>query len=67
MIDGRTIRFTVYDDHTLSTCGPFSQPFKHEKLNYMIEMHGKILKPAQLKDLRNFINEATNPPQLSLF
>lgn len=67
MIDGRTIRFTVNEDHTLSSCGPFHAPYKHEDLNFMLEMHSKILTPNQLKDVRKFINESREPEQLSLF
>ena len=67
MIDGRTITFTVEETKVWSICGPFRASYKHENINYMLDMHNKILKPTQLKEIRNFINEAREPEQLNLF
>ncbi len=67
MIDGRTITFTVEEEKVWSICGPFRAGYKHADINYMIMMHGKILKPTQLKEVRAFINESREPEQLSLF
>jgi hypothetical protein len=67
MIDGRTIKFTILEFEVLSTCGPFNAKYKRTDVNHMLEMHDKILTANQLKDVRKFINEATEPPQLSLF
>jgi len=67
MIDGRTIRFLVDDQYIWSICGPFRAKYPHADLNKMIDLHSKILTPKQLKDVKAFVTELREPPQLSLF
>lgn len=66
-VDNRIITFTVTDENVSTTCGIFKAKYKHNELNFMLEMHSKILTSTQIKNLRNFITESREPPQMSLF
>lgn len=66
-VDNRVITFTVTDENVSTNCGVFKASYKHNELNFMLEMHSKILTSAQIKDLRKFITESREPPQMSLF
>lgn len=67
MKDGRTIEVIVEKELIHCMCGQFKTTFKHSEVNYMLDMHSKVLSPTQLKDLRKFINESQEPEQLNLF
>lgn len=67
MKDNRIIKFVVTQEHVISQCGPFYANYKHDKLNYMLEMHNKILTPTQLKKLKEFVTINREPEQLSFF